>query len=229
MPTNLQTLLNAIPTAQDGLVITSDYHNTLKAALLALATHQSTSLIQSYPMALLPIEQQQSRGWSLRLGRAVLPPIDSDVSVTVHGWMGVCLPNGLRIESMTVFGTGNLMNAVTFDPQAAQTEATLAVAPGQGGPPILALPSCTVRLLRYPLAEIDENPMTLISINPIPPGGGSFAALGQVVVAGVPTNQLDSFRLVNNQLYKYVVDVQVMLATNYMVAEFGAVQLRFAY
>lgn len=54
MATDLATLLQQIPLAEDGKLITRDYHNSLRAALLALAAGVGSGAAPAKQVALLP-------------------------------------------------------------------------------------------------------------------------------------------------------------------------------
>lgn len=54
MATDLATLLQQIPLAEDGKLITRDYHNSLRAALLALAAGVGSGAAPAKQIALLP-------------------------------------------------------------------------------------------------------------------------------------------------------------------------------
>lgn len=104
-PTNsvdLQLLLNAIPVAQEGHVITSEYHNALRSALLMIASQMgidlsgNTGLLTLPPVFYAVANQPQ---WLLSEGWANPPE-----GGTARGWFPLNLPQGARIQSMTAIG-----------------------------------------------------------------------------------------------------------------------------
>ena len=106
---DLQTLINAIPDAQDGNVITSDYHNTIKTALEAIAgqlggTTSGQSATLTTPPNFLP--NGKNTQWIVTLGAAS----DSGSAIS-DGWLPLYLPEGAVIQSMTV--NGARVNAIT--------------------------------------------------------------------------------------------------------------------
>jgi hypothetical protein len=108
----LQDLIAAIPTANDGDVISIDYHNTMLAAIKMLAA-QSGSGGSSGPatvnLAFAPqLSAVDSAPWQLQsTGNAAKP----GGNVTqASGWMQVQLPDGYQIDHMVVNGnkSGNV-------------------------------------------------------------------------------------------------------------------------
>src|ERR1700726_1804687 len=95
---DIQALINAIPDAQDGSVITSDYHNTIKAALAAMASQLGGSaggqtVTLTLPPNFLPIGRNPP--WVVTLGAA------SDAGTPVSdGWIPVSLPEGAVIQQL---------------------------------------------------------------------------------------------------------------------------------
>lgn len=102
MPADLPTLINAIPTAEDGHVITPDYHNTVRAAIVQLAAVAggvaTSSVTLAYPPIFFPVDDA-SRGWEPRQGLATRSDADA-----ANGWFPVTLPDKSRLASMTVVG-----------------------------------------------------------------------------------------------------------------------------
>lgn len=99
---DVQGLINAIPDAQDGNVITSDYHNTIKAALQAIAGQLGTgSSGQTVTIALQPVflPVPGSPAWGISLGFAADagPPLS-------NGWIPLNLPDGAVIQKLVVLG-----------------------------------------------------------------------------------------------------------------------------
>ncbi len=79
--TRLQVLLAAIPRAEDGHIITAEYHNALRSALLAIADQfniglADLSFARTFAPAFLPIETFAN--WTLRSGIAYLSLEDAD-------------------------------------------------------------------------------------------------------------------------------------------------------
>jgi hypothetical protein len=79
--TRLQVLLASIPRAEDGHIITAEYHNALRSALLAIADQfniglADLSFARTFAPAFLPIETIPY--WTLRSGIAYLSLEDAD-------------------------------------------------------------------------------------------------------------------------------------------------------
>jgi len=98
---SIQTLVNAIPDANDGGIISSDYHNTIKAALLAIANQLAGAGGASGTLTLQPnFISVSAKPWSISIGVAADPgPPGAD------GFIPVMLPDGVIIQSMTVTGS----------------------------------------------------------------------------------------------------------------------------
>ncbi len=100
----LQALINAIPDAQDGNVITSNYHNTIKRALLAIATQMGAAATgsQTVTLTVQPSFAAIAGGatpWVLGIGSAgdAGPPSTS-------GFIPLNFPDGAVVQTMTVIG-----------------------------------------------------------------------------------------------------------------------------
>jgi hypothetical protein len=109
---DIQTLVNAIPDANDGGIISSDYHNTIKAALLAIASQLAGAGGTSGTLTLQPnFISLSTPPWNVNIGVASDPgPPGAD------GFLPVSLPDGAVIQSMTATGTrtGNNRGSVTL-------------------------------------------------------------------------------------------------------------------
>lgn len=103
MPSTLQTLIDAIPTAHDGDVIASTYHNTLRAAMVELVNQLNAGLGgATFTITCPPNFAQNATGpnWSQNDGIAS----KATGIAAVNGWIPVLLPNAVRIDSMIVYG-----------------------------------------------------------------------------------------------------------------------------
>jgi hypothetical protein len=102
----IQLLLSIIPVATEGHVITSEYHNSLRAALLAIAgaigvTPGGPAGPQDVTVTLLPaFFPGIVAPWLTILGVAGLP----QGQPSAQGWLPVLLPDHVIVKSMTVFG-----------------------------------------------------------------------------------------------------------------------------
>lgn len=99
--TNLRNLVNAIPIAENGRVISSQYHNSLRAALLAIAGQlgaDPTSGTETLTFAPSFLPSGDEPPWSLSVGVATKPP-EAD---RARGWFPLQLPEGVRLQSMIV-------------------------------------------------------------------------------------------------------------------------------
>jgi hypothetical protein len=101
MPTDLQTVLATIPVAEEGHVITREYHNSLRTALLLLADQLGTAPIGgpervTYPPTFL--QNGDESNWRQENGLASVREGNAD------GVLSLQLPQGARIQSLTVTG-----------------------------------------------------------------------------------------------------------------------------
>ncbi len=105
----LAAALAAIPIAEDDAVITRDYHNTLRAAILLIA-HEIGADLSNQPVALnlAPAFLPNAGGpnWHLDGGIATRPldPVTGARLANANSWMPVQLPDGASIQGVTVFG-----------------------------------------------------------------------------------------------------------------------------
>src|SRR5262245_44656205 len=102
---DLQIMLSAIPIAQDDHVITGDFHNALRLALVAIANRFAIRLAEE-ELTITSAPQLSLGGgslapWAHEYGVAKKPNLPG----TVRGWMELDLPDGARIKKMVVFGT----------------------------------------------------------------------------------------------------------------------------
>ena len=99
---DIQTLINAIPDAQDGNVITSDYHNTIKTALEAIAGQLGPGAGgQTVTLTLIPsfLVIPGDSAWNVNVGAA------SDAGgLLTDGWIPLYLPDGAVIQQLVVIG-----------------------------------------------------------------------------------------------------------------------------
>jgi len=114
VPAQVQLFLNAIPIASDGHVITSEYHNSLRNAVLALASHLgvtvqaiefatatlSPGFLQNDGIAGLSSPLAAAASWTISPGIAAKP----SASRSARGWLPVQLPDGKLLQTMTVRG-----------------------------------------------------------------------------------------------------------------------------
>lgn len=103
--TELQILLNSLPVAQAGNVITSAHLNALRTAILNLAAKiGGAALSPTQLLNFLPAFAPGSSGpaWTLTDGIALAAPKVGGGSAS--GWLPVQIPDGWAIQAMTVIG-----------------------------------------------------------------------------------------------------------------------------
>jgi hypothetical protein len=106
---DLQTLVNAIPNAQDGNIITSNYHNTIKAALQAMASQLEATApgSQTVNLTVQPNFVPNGTAWTVALGSA------KSVAGS-NGFIPLNLPDGATINQMVVIGAQTSPPATGF-------------------------------------------------------------------------------------------------------------------
>jgi hypothetical protein len=110
----LKELIDDIPTAYPGDIITSEHHNSLRRAikaLAALADDTETSSIHTFAPLFLPFENpkgddQRMTHWKLLFDRAVVPTVQEmgGAGGVIKGGLLVRLPDDALIKSMIVRG-----------------------------------------------------------------------------------------------------------------------------
>jgi hypothetical protein len=153
MPSDLQTALIGIPVAHAGNVITEEYHNSLRAAVLSISGYLGQSIVGGQAAvtlapAFLPLgDPSNNPPWQITF-QAAMP---GHGATEAHGWMPVSLPDGARIQGITVVGK----KAGTFD-------------------------ALDVALLRFQLDDPDQSPLTLSTVSLLgdPPWTAPVAVLG---------------------------------------------------
>lgn len=202
MATNLQTLINNIPTAEEGHIISRNYHNSLREAVMELAQQvgtgtgpEQTDTSVTYAPVFLPITDGGARSpeWVLSLGVSSRPPNTN----SAKGWLALQLPDDATIKSMTITG---------------QRSGTVL--------------SCQVRLMRQTIADATTVPMIIVNLKNV--SGQPFKATGEVAGASLPIIQ--DFRTVNNDKYQYLVLAELTLAspTSDALVDLYAIQIAFA-
>jgi hypothetical protein len=105
---DLQVLIASIPIAQDGDVITAEYHNTVRAAFIAMANRLGLGIIaeeivvSSAPRLAKVLDQKE---WTPDdVGQVKKVKAEA---IALHGWMEMDLPDGSRIKKMRVFAAND--------------------------------------------------------------------------------------------------------------------------
>jgi hypothetical protein len=108
----IQLLLNAIPIAHEGHIITSEYHNSLRDALLAIAKRLGLTIkpvsdtqLLTFAPNFLPEPDETITRWFIFFDKAIIHPrVNEMQSAVVRGAMTVQLPDDAVIEKLTVRG-----------------------------------------------------------------------------------------------------------------------------
>lgn len=116
------TLLNAIPIAHVGDIITSEHHNSLRRALRAIAAGApdvSEQKILTFAPNFLPISKarrERQNDWEVTFNKAVVPSEMGGAGGTVNGGFAVQMPDDALIKAMIVRGKrlGDAQNPKQF-------------------------------------------------------------------------------------------------------------------
>jgi hypothetical protein len=194
---DLQIMLSAIPIAQDEHVITGDFHNALRLALVALANRFGIRLAQQ-ELTITSAPQLSPGGgggapWAHEYGvvkkAAPLPG-------NVRGWMELDLPDGARIKKMVVFGTTNGVG--TLKAKLKRQKVTD--------------PTLITDLIVIEIPD-GADPTKGIDGDVTVPGSGAGAVA------------IEEFRVVNNREQKYLLAVELDNPNSDTTAQFRSVQV----
>jgi hypothetical protein len=194
---DLQILISSVPVAQDGHVITADFHNALRLALVAIANHLGVGpvaeeiTITNAPR-LSPVAG--SAAWEHDYGLARKP--GGVPSGNVRGWMELELPDGARVKKMMVFGTTN----------------------GVG--------TLKIKLKRQKITDPAVN-TDLIVIEIPDAADPSKGIEGDVTVPGTGAGAvaIEEYRIVNNREQKYLLIAELDGINTDTTAQFHSVQV----
>lgn len=200
-PGELEALLARIPVAEDGNVVRSEYHNSLRAALIAIArslgiSTDAQAVTEAFAPNFFPIGTQSP--WVMNVGIA-----DKAVNNSANGWMPVRLPNGARIQNMRVMG--RRVGATTIFEVNLVRQRIIGTAGALSG-------TVLTPLFTADLSEAGDPFNVLVDVDE--PNNVSGAALAAVT---------EDFRLVDNNKYKYMITAELNGASN--IAQLHAVQV----
>ncbi|HUN41662.1 MAG TPA: hypothetical protein VMU81_15355 [Acetobacteraceae bacterium] len=172
---DLQTLVNAIPDAQDGNIITSNYHNTVKAALQAMASQLEAAAPGSQTVNLTVQPNfaaiSGATAWTVALGVATS-------AAGSNGFIPLNLPDGATINQMVAIGAQTSPAAKGF-----------------------------ASLLVMPLGGTAGTTLILIDLST---GGNPFTLTGSPSVPGLTASALKDMETVQNSLFKYAIQSEVL-------------------
>ena len=196
---DLQILMSSIPIAQDGHVITADFHNALRLALVAIANRLgigpvSEEITITNAPRLSPVTG--AAAWDHDYGFVKKGSGIGVVSGNVRGWMEMELPDGARIKKMAVFGTTT----------------------GAG--------TLKIKLRRQKIA--DPSVVTDLVVIEIPDGFDTTKGMeGDVTVPGTGAGNvaIEEFRIVNNREQKYLLIAELDTIDQLTSAQFHSVQI----
>jgi hypothetical protein len=100
---DLQVLIASIPIAQDGQVISAEYHNSVRAAFIAMANRLGLGIIAEEIHVTNAPRLTKVEGvaeWKHDLGHVKKATAEA---LALKGWMEMDLPDGARIKKMNVF------------------------------------------------------------------------------------------------------------------------------
>jgi hypothetical protein len=185
---DLQILIASIPIAQEGHVISSEYHNAIRNALVAIANRLglgpvSEEITITKAPQFMPLAGQAE--WEHLYGIVQKPPGVN--AGNVQGWMQLELPDGARIKRMVVFASK--------DPAAPATPLRIA-------------------LRRQRMVDTGTNP-ELIRIEVVGEEGLSRGIEGDVTLpgSGAGAGAIEEFRIVNNREHRYLLTAELINIT----------------
>jgi hypothetical protein len=193
---DLQVLLGALPMAQQGDVITPEYHNSLRAAILLLARRFGIEMaggdgVWTFTPALSP--DGTKTPWLLAPGVAQKPA----QGTTASGWLALTLPDGVRIDGMIVVGRRGSAGVKTF----------------------------SVKLVRQAVSGRRSQLSSLDLVDMSPEATDPFATKGPVEIPGLGLAAVDEARSVNNRKFKYLVTAELEFTEAATAAEIHAIQI----
>ena len=203
---NLQALLAAIPIAIDGQVIAADHHNSLRAALITLAGEMGLGLTAPTTTFTFMPAFLQSAGNTPNWTSADFVAT-SAAGTNPDGWLSVQLPDGQRIQSMTV--SGKISSGTTAK-------------------------SFKVMLLRQLTTGPGSDTPTMLITVALEASTGSFSVSGSVVAAAASPRAAVSLitqaaaeeqKLIDTSNYKYFVQATVTGAEKGTAYEIDAIQI----
>lgn len=104
---DLQVMIASIPIAQDGQVISAEYHNGLRAALIAMANRLGLGTIsEEITVTNAPrfFKVDGQGEWKADVGQVKKASADTGA---LRGWMELDLPDGARIKKMVVYAAND--------------------------------------------------------------------------------------------------------------------------
>jgi hypothetical protein len=110
---DLQILIASIPIAQDGQVISAEYHNALRVALIAMANRLGLGTIsEEITVTNAPqlLAMTGGAAWQHDLGVVRKPTAGTGDTGNLRGWMEFDLPDGARIKRMQVHASTDSAN-----------------------------------------------------------------------------------------------------------------------
>ncbi len=197
---NLRSALDAIPVAHNGAPIGSEFHNTMRAAILLLGGQtDSGSGTRATTLTFAPTFFPISDGgvtvpeWTMALGTALKPANANSAS----GWFPVQLPDGARIRQLKVHGRK------------------------VGGAPL----GFSVRLMRQSLATADSTTLITLALKSIT--GEPFNAPPGEIPGDSPA-VLQELQTVDSQRYQYLVQAVLTNAVADTEIQIYSVQITYS-
>jgi hypothetical protein len=195
---DLQILISSIPTAHDGQVITADYHNALRLALVAIANRMGLGPVSDeITVTVAPTLRPAASGgaWANDYGTAVQ---GAATAGAMKGWIEADLPDGARIKKVIAYASG------TVD---------------TGG-------KLTIRLRRQKITDSSTSPVLAEVV--IPTGADLAKGVEADVTlpgTGAGVTAVEEFRVVDNRQHKYLVTAEIDDVTKVHNATITAIQI----
>lgn len=196
---DLQILIASIPTAHDGQVITADYHNALRLALVAIANRMGLGPVSDeITVTVAPAFDagSSSTAWTAEYGLAVQ---GGATSGAIKGWAEADLPDGARIKKVIAYATATTVT-------------------GDG--------TLKVRLLRQ---KITDSTVQVVLAEVVVPAAADLTKGVEADVTlpgtGAGVTAIEEFRVVDNRQHKYLLTAEISDVTKVTGAKITAIQI----
>lgn len=200
---NLQALLASIPIAMDGQIITAEHHNSLRAAVIGIADQLGVGLqIPTAAFTFAPTFLQTGAKPNWAIANFVA---SHSATGDADGWLPIQLPNGQRIQSMTVTGRRTGTTPKPFQVLLLRQSIT---APG-------------TELLITVSLESAPDPFQVSAGVLAPTAGSGLTDIAKALVA-------EDQKIIDTSKYKYFVQALITGIAADTVAEIDAIQITCA-
>ena len=190
----------AIPIAFEGQPITSEYHNSTRTAILAIASQLGISVIgQTVTRTFAPTfyPNRAEPPWQQAIGYAERPP----AAASALGWFPIQLPDDVQLQGMTVIGR---RTGTTRSFQVSLLRQTLAEYTNNDRVDLLSVP-----LITLDLSQVQDD----------------FKVSAPVSIPGLSAGAIEEFKQIDNTKFKYLIQASISDASDDATVRINAVQV----